>query len=123
MAEAVTGAEIKVRVGETPELDVANLLPDHRLLLDSPTSGPGNASTSVVVGDGVARLPVSIIPPGGLPAGSTPKIPAVVGETTSLFDGPSLFANGISFYLGPKQFPPITNNQGGALVPGNTSET
>lgn len=120
MAEVVTGDELKVRVFEARALDNTTLQPDQRVAVDGPTTGPGSSSLDSIVAFGTRSLASKVVPPGGFPVSAPARIPVVSGTDTALYDFNELAGRGAPFYLGPFQFPPITNNQGGPLVAGNT---
>jgi hypothetical protein len=117
LVDTVTGNEQKLRLFETSGVSI--LPADARLLLDGPTTGPANANTPTLFSDGMARTLEAAVP-SNFPPSTPAKIPLKVGDAVNLYDLASIVAGRASFYLGPFQFPPSVNNQGLALVPGNT---
>lgn len=120
MAEVITGDELKIRSYETRALDNTNLQPDQRIAVDGPVAGGGNTSLAAVVAYGSRSLPTKSVPTGGFPVTAPAKVAVVSGTDTALYLVDEIAVRGAPYYLGPFQFPPTVNNQGGALVAGNT---
>lgn len=120
MAEVVTGEEIKLRVTELGTVDTTLIQGGHRVLVDHPDFGPGQASTRTIASDGIARLTREPYPQGGFPPEQAAGVPVTAGGFTKTYDLDEVIGQGATFYLGPKQFHPLVNNQGGALIVGNS---
>lgn len=120
MAEVVTGEELKLRVTELGTVDTTLIQGGHRVLVDHPDFGPGQASTRTIISDGIARLTRDPYPEGGFPPEQNPGVPITAGGFTKTYNVDDVIGLGATFYLGPKQFHPIVNNQGAPLIVGNT---
>lgn len=119
MAEPVTGSETKIRGFETPP--VSRLAPDHTIVIDGPSSGPGNAIPSVIVGDGTRQMPLIDTTQPGYSEVTVPIAYKYNGvDLQGKADVQSLLSGSAGYYLGAKQYPPVADNFGGPLQVGMT---
>jgi hypothetical protein len=116
MAEPVTGLEQKLRAFETPLR--STIAGDQIFLADGPITGPVHLTTPDLASELNRSLPLSQQTTDQM---VNPLMPVVSGlpgsRTTELIPMSEVTSE---FYLGPKSSPPVANNRGAPLQPGNT---